>query len=374
MNIAQISYFYRPIRGGQEVYIQNLQHIFGHLGFTTRVYQPNWGGKGADIQTVPRIPLIGRIIPYASHHVFNRFLRLGYRKALAKADVIIVHYPIHAWPVRDLEENVIILSHGIDWDLGANTRSTGHLERIGREALKRFTFVANDTHYYRHFGLDVKPGSSYFQEILPGKWFIPNCIDTRLFSGKKENLEIKQQKFILVPRQITPDRGILLAIEAFYLFARDHPGYKLAILGPVPKSSRQYFRRCQSRVAEIGMENKIIFLPPVPNMDMPTYYASAQATLIPTLRREGTSLSALESMACGTPTLSTNVAGLLDLPTVKADPEPAAIADGIAYVIEHANEIASQQSNRVRQVFNMVNWQDAWLRVIRQITQKTLTL
>ena len=100
---------------------------------------------------------------------------------------------------------------------------------------------------------------------------------------------------------------------------------------------------------------------------MPDYYSSALVTLIPTLRREGTSLSALESMACGIATVSTNVAGLADLPTVQCEPNETAVAQALQDTLRKRTEIGLSQQATVRRIFNIENWAHAWLEVIRSV-------
>jgi glycosyltransferase involved in cell wall biosynthesis len=94
------------------------------------------------------------------------------------------------------------------------------------------------------------------------------------------------------------------------------------------------------------------------------YYNSAIMTLIPSLRREGTSLSALESMACGTPVVSTNVGGLVDLPTLQTEPIAEDLADKMVYLINNYDEFKTTQMKAVTINFNLENWEKAWLSVI----------
>jgi len=366
MNIAQISYYYLPVRGGQEVYIQNLQGILKAQGFRSLVYQPNRGVKSDDVVVVPRLPLIGRIIPFSAHHLFNWTLKWMYGRRAQEADVIIVHYAFFAKSVWNLRKKVIVLSHGIEWNLDRKSHYDRYCEAIGRASFDRFIIVANDTHYFRHFGLQIEPGKGFFKEVAPGKWFIPNCVDTSFFKKSEGPANLIPKQAVLVHRQITRDRGIDLAIRAFSLFNHLQAGYTLVILGQVPKNEKRYLSSCKDLVHTLGLDQQVIFLGPVQNHQMPEYYSSAALTLIPTLRREGTSLSALESMACGTPTVSTNVAGLADLPTVQAEPTPESIAQQMCLTIENRERIALEQAGTVSRVFNLENWRNAWLQVINQ--------
>ena len=100
---------------------------------------------------------------------------------MRREDVLISHYALHALPVWKLKNKIIVLSHGIEWYPNEKTFNTYLKEKLYKKALDRFTTVANDTNYFRHFGIDIKPGEKFFEEVAPNKWFIPNAVDTSLF-------------------------------------------------------------------------------------------------------------------------------------------------------------------------------------------------
>lgn len=365
MIIGQISLAYQPINGGQEVYINELIKLFQAEGIESHVFQTKRKGYYENTHMVPRIPLIHRFIPGIDQYIFNLFLYFFYRRQLINEDLIICHYALHSLPVWDLRKKVIVLSHGIEWYPEEKSLSTFIKEKIYKKALHRFVTVANDTDYFRHFGIDVKPGEKYFEEVSPGKWFIPNCVDTEHFKKTNGLIELKDKNFIFVPRQIVPDRGIHLAIESFYHFQKTHKDFYLYIAGQPLKG--RYYNFCLSLVKKYALGERVIFLGRITRDRLPDYYSSAKLCLIPTIRREGTSLSALESMSCGTATISTDVAGLKDLPTVKVSLEPLNISIGISNVLENVEEIANQQAILTRNTFNLTNWKNAWLKVINNM-------
>ncbi len=360
--IAHISLKYRPIIGGQEIYIKNLIEVLEKGGFKNTVYQPFWGERSSDNKTLPRIPFIGRVIKNQDLYVFNTLLCLHKKRELATYDALIVHYAFHTPPVWDLNKKTIIVSHGIEWSTNDKCIDDNIHEYIARKSFNRFVIVANDTHYFRHMGLNLKPGVDFFQQIAPQKWFIPNCVDTRVYSRDNGISEIKTKKIILVPRQINKHRGIDLAIRAFTIFSRRHPGYQLYIVGGPLVGS--YYEYCARLAHELDIDKKVLFLGHIDNLQMRSYYSSATVTLIPTRSREGTSLSALESMACGTPTITTNIGGLKDLPSIQTDPEEEDIADKLEFTIKHLNQTSARQLAAVRNTFNIDNWRMAWLKVI----------
>ena len=240
-----------------------------------------------------------------------------------------------------------------------------------RRLFQRVPTVANDTDYLRRMGLNVLPGERLFSELAPRVWFIPNCVDPDRFVPVPTSAPRDPDRpVILVPRQICEDRGIHLAIDAFALLVQKRPGAHLAIVGP--RRSQAYFEFCQQRVEHLSLSDRVRFVPPVPNEAMAELYRTADVTLIPTLRREGTSLSALESMACGTPAVVTDVAGLRDLPAFRAAPNSAALAAGLDAVLSARHVEADRQRRLVREHFGYGNWSAAWMRVLATLADRRM--
>ena len=365
MRLAHISQCYKPIIGGQEVYISNLQKVLKGSGINGDVFQPYKGVKDDDVKPVFRLRVVPRFIHGSEAHLFNFFLRLLHQRDLDAYDVIIAHYALHAWPQRQHSEKTIVLSHGVEWHLENQTWDDKKREKSAKLCFDRFPHVVNDTHYLRHLGLDAPAGQNCFKEISPRKWFIPNCVDGQRFCKGPAHPSLEGRKTILVPRQMTADKGIDLAIRAFRHLADDDDELEMCLLGR--KHSGEYIQHIDKLIVDLALSEKVYFAPNVANDEMPTWYNGSVVTVIPTLRREGTSLSALESMSCGVATVSTNVAGLADLPTVQCDPDEHALAKAIQNTIKDAESTALDQQRKVHETFNMGNWADAWLKVIRSV-------
>ncbi len=364
MKIAQVSQHYRPIIGGQEVYIEGLQQVVRSAGYDSKVIQIDRGVHAEDNITVPRINGLGRIIP--EPYLFNLAVYLTSMKQLTAADLIIAHYAFSAIMLGKFSAKTIILSHGVEWHLENMTWDDRVHEWAARRSLNEFPHVVNDTHYLRHLGCNIQPATGFFTEVAPRKWFIPNCVDTRRFSQTEGIPELKARNIILVPRQVAPDRGIDLAIKAFRQLD-NYKDFTLYIAGK--QRAGAYLNYCFGLVKSLGLEKYVTFKDHTENREMPDYYSSAVLTVIPTLRREGTSLSALESMACGTATLSTNVAGLRDLPTVQAEPNEADLAKAMSETIANGNRVGEAQRDIVQKEFNIENWSKAWLKVIETVAK-----
>ena len=102
----------------------------------------------------------------------------------------------------------------------------------------------------------------------------------------------------------------------------------------------------------------------MPHDQLAGVYSSGQLNLIPTICGEGTSLSALESMACGTPTICTYVAGLRDLPGPHALPFVASLAEVMEDVYPDRKRVGEEQREIALAVYPLARWRHSWRRAL----------
>lgn len=360
MRIAQVTYSYKPVRGGADVYALALHRLIEAAGHESLVWQGHDpAAEGAEVRAIPETHLsrLGR----------GRFwtLPLGLRRAragLAECDVIIAHYANYHSPIS-WHPATVLLSHGVWWDDRPGALRSRIKRAITRRAFRRATtVVANDTFFLREMGLDVDPGAEPHTEVGPGRYYVPNAVDLERFRpGHAPPPD--GEPVILVPRNLYRNRGVHLAIDALSLM-REQVGVSIRIAGGVGQP--EYAEECRRLAAALGLGEAVTFLGAVPWEDMPSQYRAADLALVPTLCGEGTSLAALEAMACGTPCVATDVAGLRDLPALLCQPTPPAIAAACMHALEHHAELAESQMRAVREGFGLERWSETWLRVIEE--------
>ncbi|NIM05977.1 MAG: glycosyltransferase, partial [Armatimonadetes bacterium] len=161
------------------------------------------------------------------------------------------------------------------------------------------------------------------------------------------------------------NRGVHLAVEAFRSFASQYPEVHLVIMGK--ESQPAYAASIRNRVKELGLEQRVIFWGHVRHEEMADFYAAGEMCLIPSLCGEGTSLAALEAMACGVAVVSTDVAGLKDLPTAQCPPQAEALARTMLQVYPERRRIGDEQRQQVNDEYSHERWSQAWLEVIHQV-------
>lgn len=365
IRVGHVSMYYSPVGGGQGVYINTLINILSKYKIDSIVLQPQRPGsvKANNIIFSPHIPkghYLSLFLFKWDWFIFNLSL-LFCKKILKQQDIIISNYPFH-YPSFKWHKKVIILSHGVLWRIPQRHFFDKYHKKIALKAKKENVFmVANDSHFLKELGYNLNSSieNYLFKKITNNTWYIPNCVDTTLYV---KNPRIKKQKIILVPRNISKERGIDLAILAFSFLEKKYPEYILKIAGG--PTDQIYFRECQNLISKLGLTNKVIFTGSIKWENMVDVYNEAELTVIPSIEKEGTSLSALESMSCGTAVVSTNVGGLEDLPCVKSEPNSIMLADAIEKVLNKIEYYSSTQAEKVHKIYNLQNWEKAWMDVI----------
>ncbi|MDD5362982.1 MAG: glycosyltransferase family 4 protein [Ignavibacteria bacterium] len=360
--IAHITQFYYPIIGGQQLYIKNLIDLLGDeieqfviqgwLEKSNYNYVKNLSNFGSQIES-----RMGRLFPYFSW--YRSLYSLKFEKKLLKSfDKLLLHYPFF-YPSVKWHEDIIVLSHGVLWNRPFKDRTDRVFKKLAVETKKKCKIVSNDTDYLREIGIDAKPMQNEFCEIEKNVFYFPNCVDTDIFCPS----ESKKENIILVPRNLRPDRGIHLAIESFGLISKHFPDYRLVIVGALYEGSN-YFNNCISIAKDYNIIDKMEMHSTVSQNKLLNFYRRAKLTLIPSIDFEGTSLSALESMACGTPVISTNVGGLADIPCVHAETNSADFSEKIIYVLNNLEIFSKEQTQSVNLRFNIGKWTSNWNKLL----------
>ncbi len=365
LRVAQITYSYQPIVGGADVYAALLHETFREAGHESVVYQaPRTGASGEEVRFIPPHPLarLGRAPFWVAPLGLRRL-----RTELAGFDALIAHYANYHRPVA-WHPRTVLLSHGVWWDDAPGALRSRVKKRMTRRAFASArAVVANDTFFLREMGLEAPVGTAPHTEVAPGKWFVPNGIDTKRFCPAEEPARPAGPPVILVPRNLYRNRGVHLAVLAAERLRREGVGFSMRIAGL--DGQPDYADECRALARDLGLAEEITFAGAVPWADMPDEYRRAAVTLVPTVCGEGTSLSALESIACGTPCVATEVAGLADLPALHCAPEPDAIANALRRALERRDRLARQQRQTVLAHFSLDRWRASWLGVLEMVAE-----
>ena len=140
-------------------------------------------------------------------------------------------------------------------------------------------------------------------------YYIPNSIDVKVFSPNTEdrNFSIRRvnnnDKILLYVGRLDDEvsKNPELLFRSFKLVSERNENIKLVIIGVSDESYEQLIKKYKVKYAQ-----NIINIGIIPNNLLPEYYRAAHLTLL-TSNFEGSPFVVLESLACGTPCVITNV-------------------------------------------------------------------
>jgi glycosyltransferase involved in cell wall biosynthesis len=130
---------------------------------------------------------------------------------------------------------------------------------------------------------------------------VPNGVDEVHFRPPHERLPASRLRLVTVAR-LLERKGIQVILEA--IASPEPMPVELTIIG-----TGQYQERLQSLVREFGIGDRVSFVGYVSNRDLPKYFRSADAFVLPS-ETESFGLVFAEAMSCGLPILASNVGGI----------------------------------------------------------------
>ncbi|HUY66648.1 MAG TPA: glycosyltransferase [Acidimicrobiales bacterium] len=144
---------------------------------------------------------------------------------------------------------------------------------------------------------------------------------------------------LLFVGRIQPLKGAAVAVRTLAALGRDHADARLVVVGgPSGPRGGAEVDRLLALVGELGLGQRVVFVPPRPHELLSTYYRAADVCLVPS-RSESFGLVALEAAACGAPVVASDVGGLRSLIDhgrtgyLVEDPSPEAFAAWVRQIL-----------------------------------------
>jgi D-inositol-3-phosphate glycosyltransferase len=146
-------------------------------------------------------------------------------------------------------------------------------------------------------------------------------------------------RMLLFVGRIQPLKGLEVAIGALAELADRCPDAFLVVVGgPSGPSGEIEVDRMHKLVADLGLADRVRWIPPQPHELLSTFYRAADVVVVPS-RSESFGLVALEAAACGIPVVASSVGGLTSLVDdgrtgfLVEGRDPAAFAEAIGDVL-----------------------------------------
>ncbi|MGG7131498.1 glycosyltransferase family 4 protein [Clostridium perfringens] len=178
-----------------------------------------------------------------------------------------------------------------------------------------------------------------------------NCIDFERFTiynieevlKLKNKFNISDELVIGYSGRIAPEKGLREMLLAFEILVRKKVNIKLIIAG------ENHFSINNKKMKEINeiysrIKEKIIFTGYIEHEKIPQIYNICDIILVPSICQEAFGLSALESLACGTPVIATNIGGLKEVISLQ-----------VGSLIDINNDLVINLANKIEFFYNNRN-------------------
>lgn len=160
------------------------------------------------------------------------------------------------------------------------------------------------------------------------------------------------KKYIFVLRRLKKRMGIQILLEAFAYISQTRADIVLLIGG-----IGDYKENLIELAHKLNISDKVVFLGFLAEEEVKYYYSFADVSVMPSVDLEGFGLSTVESMACGTPVVATNVCANTEIvggitPQLLTSFDPKEMANAILKGIESKPRIKNQLRSHVISNFN----------------------
>lgn len=272
-------------------------------------------------------------------------------------------YPNHIGPS-------IGISHGISWDNKANNFNDGiefwNADRIfidgARMCDKLVSVDTNTANWFQTINFDL--GNRKFNVI-------PNYVDNKEFSPRKDYLKPNDKIIITYPRRLYEARGLYIALDIVDEILDKYKNVEFHFVG---KGFKEDVDNIEKKIKKYKGRIKCYSKSPY---EMHEVYKMSDISLIPTQFSEGTSLSCLEAMSSGNIVVATRIGGLTDLIIngyngYLIEPDKNSLKDTLIKILDNYEEHMEMKKNaiKVSEAFNKDIWREKWKKVISSMNLK----
>ena len=371
--------------GGMSVYVLELARELGKCGHLVDIYTRVHDPKDKRIyelgHNVRLIHLkagrngeMHKLAVYPHLPDFADKLENFRKRNRLKYDLVYSHYWLSAWVGRFLQGwwdvPHIIMFH----TLGAikNAIGIGEAEPELRIETERY-LVKNCHRVIAATGKEKEDLILHYGALPETISVIPCGVNLELFQpvdreAARQQLGLNGNKNILFVGRLEPLKGIdRLLMAMTYLENRE--GTRLLVIGG-DGNSQYEIERLQRLSRELHIQDSVIFLGLIKQEKLPLYYSAADVCVVPSYY-ESFGLVALESLACGTPVVATDVGSAKrvirqgETGYVVADNFPYRLAQKISLLLSKP-EIGAESIGLMRASVARFSWSRIAERMVRE--------
>jgi len=392
LRIAMLSVHSCPIgslgakdTGGMSVYIRELARELGKHGHSvdvyTRVHDPRDGqtyelGQNARLihlragedEDIHKLAVYSYLPDFACNlESFRKHNDLQY-------DLVFSHYWLSSWVGEYLQRWWNIPHVTMFHTLGAVKNTIGIGEDEPELRIETERDLARSCHHIIAPTEKEKEALILHYGASPDRISVIPCgVNLELFQPMDKEMAKRQlgfgdDKIILFVGRIEPLKGIDQLLRAM-TYLQNSQGLRLVIIGG-DEYSQYEMERLQKLSQALHIGGSVTFLGLIQHEKLPYFYSAADVCVIPSYY-ESFGLVALESMACGTPVVATNVGDLksivrqVDMGYVVMDNAPHHLAEKIALLLSKpSSDMKSVLS--IRESVTGFSWSNIAQQIIKQ--------
>lgn len=197
---------------------------------------------------------------------------------------------------------------------------------------------------------------------------LPMGVSAELFRPAENKMKIRRQMHLeghvlLYVGRLSEKKGIKYLVRAMPEIIQIFPKISLLIIGH-GELQEDLHRETQN----LGVGQRIQFIGPVPNEDLPKYYAAADIFIGPSIKTrggdtEGFGLTFVEAAMSGCLLIGTEVGGIGDIiidnetGLLAAEKDSAALADKIIYALRNMDKLEPVRKKGRERCIKLYDWQ-----------------
>jgi glycosyltransferase involved in cell wall biosynthesis len=358
MRIGLITADFYPNVGGVAAHVVELGRALAKLGHSVDVITRPLGEQRQRTSELHGMSVHRPPVPKGKP-LFTWLMRTWLKVFLQRESLDVLH--IHG--LRPLEATV-----GLDLPVIFTNHTSGFLKRIEKGPAARRKMTRRLAHIAHVLAPSDELVAATRAVDYPGPVdFIPNGVDATRFTpgptGQRAVWKVAEDEVVvLLARRLVEKNGVVVFADAV---TRLQNASRIVFAGDGAERPK-----VEQILRDGGCLDRCVFLGNVPNPDMPDIYRAANISVLPSFM-EATSITGLESMACGLPLVGTRVGGI---PTLIRHEEtgllvdshdPAGLAQGLDRLIADRNlRVTMGQAARQRAVAHF-----AWEQIAAQTVE-----
>lgn len=262
-------------------------------------------------------------------------------RGLPQADVF--HGTSQFLPRLSRTPSVLTLHHWGDWSHRAGGWDKFYYDTVVRQSVDwadRIIAVSEFTR--RHYVERLKVPEEKIRVVSHGVFDpLPNPGAAQIAALRAKYA--LPPRFALCLSRLNPGKNVVRLVSAFAGLARRHEGLGLVLVGLADEG---YLPEVRAAVVENGLDGRVLLTGPVPDAEVPTFYAACEAFVFPS-KSEGFGIPVIEAMAMGRPVAAADATSLPEVAGGAAALFPPDDAEALAAALESVLEGGARRAELV---------------------------